>query len=182
MEQKDYILEIITVLVKEKIHLRGLAKIIDVNHMMIVRKMKQLLNENIVDFKQEGKNKVFFLKKTIEARTKIFMMENYKLQRLIKRHPTLRKVIERIQEDKRLKLALLFGSYAKGLEKKDSDVDIYLETKNKEIKKELGRLDSRLSIKIGKYNKDDNLIKEINKNHVIIKGVEFFYEKNKFFN
>ena len=42
-------------------------------------------------------------------------------------------------------------------------------------------LDSKLSIKIGKYDKNNNLIKEIEKNHVIIKGVDEYYEKNKFF-
>ena len=43
------------------------------------------------------------------------------------------------------------------------------------------KINSRLSIKIGKYNKDNLLIKEIEKNHVIIKGVEIFYEKYKIF-
>jgi len=80
-----------------------------------------------------------------------------------------------------IKLAILFGSYSKGLAKQDSDTDIYIETDNKKIKKELESIDSRLSIKIGEFSADNLLIKEIIKNHVIIKGVEDYYEKTKLF-
>ena len=41
--------------------------------------------------------------------------------------------------------------------------------------------DTKLSIKIGKYDKSNLLIKEILKNHIIIIGVERYYEKNRFF-
>lgn len=78
-------------------------------------------------------------------------------------------------------MGVFFGSYAKGLAKKDSDIDIYVETTDKKIKQDLELLDSRLSVKIGKYNRENLLIKEIEKNHVIIKGVEEYYEKTQFF-
>ena len=61
-----------------------------------------------------------------------------------------------------------------------SDIDIFVETEKREIKKELELINSRLSIKIGKYDKKNLLIKEIEKNHVIIKGGELFYEKFEF--
>src|SRR3989338_1455082 len=82
---------------------------------------------------------------------------------------------------KRIKLAVLFGSYAKGIAKLESDIDIYIDTANKTIKGELSLINSKLSIKIGDYNKSNLLIREIEKNHVILKGVEEYYEKNKFF-
>ncbi len=181
MEQKDYRLEIVNILLKEKDHVRKIAKRLNINHMMITRKLKELLKENAVDFKKEGKNKVYFLKKTIEAKTYSFITEEYILLKTIKKYPQLRKIIEKIQKNKNIKLAILFGSYAKGLAKKDSDIDLFIETKNKKIKKELSLIDSKLSIKIGTYNKKNNLIKEINKNHVIIKGIERYYEKNQLF-
>ena len=68
MEQKNYILEIIDSLLKKKSHARELAKKIQTNHTTIIRKIKELAKENVADFSQEGKNKVFFLKKTIESR------------------------------------------------------------------------------------------------------------------
>ena len=39
-------------------------------------------------------------------------------------------------------------------------------------------LDARVSVKLGKYDSNNILIKEIEKNHVIIKGVEEYYQKN----
>jgi len=185
MEQKDYKedyrLEIIDILLKERMHVRGIAKKLGVNHMIISRKMQELFNGNVVDFRQEGKNKVFLIKGTEEARNYIFITEQYKLIKVLKKYPLLRDIIKKIQKDKRIKLAILFGSYARGLADKKSDIDVFIESINRNVKKELSLLDSKLSIKIGKYDKNNNLIKEIEKNHVIIKGVDEYYEKNKFF-
>jgi len=56
MEQKDYSLEVVKVLSAGKNHVRGIAKILGVNHMMVVRKMKILLDRNVVDFEMQGRN------------------------------------------------------------------------------------------------------------------------------
>jgi predicted nucleotidyltransferase len=181
MEQKDYKLEIIIALLQERGHVRGIANRLGTNHMIISRKIKELSKENVLDFVQEGKNKTYFLKKTAEARALIFMAENYKILQAIEKYPRLRRIIEKIQKDKQIHLALLFGSYAKGTASKDSDVDIYIETKDENLKKQLKMFDSKLSIKIGDYESQSLLIKEIEDNHITIKGIEYFYEKNKFF-
>ncbi|MBI4447428.1 nucleotidyltransferase domain-containing protein, partial [Candidatus Woesearchaeota archaeon] len=80
-----------------------------------------------------------------------------------------------------IRLAILFGSYAKGTANKESDIDIYIDTKDANLKEEVELISSKISVKIGKYNKESLLIKEIEKAHVIIKGVELYYEKNKLF-
>lgn len=181
MEQKDYNMEIVLALLKGRIHLREIAKRIGTNPMMVIRKMRLLVKGNIVDFAQEGKNKAYFLKTTAEAKAYVFMAEKYALLAALRKYPELRGITDKINADKRIELAILFGSYAKSIPKKDSDIDIYIETENSNIKRELHLFDSKLSIKIGKYNKDNLLIREIDKNHVILKGVECYYEKNKFF-
>jgi len=181
MEQKDYKMEIINELLRDDNHIRSMAKNINTNHMNIIRRIKELSKENVVDYKEFGKNKTYFLKKTVESKNYIFSAENYKLNRILKKYPELRSIIEKIQNDKRIRLAILFGSYAKGLVKQDSDIDIFIETNNKKIKNDISLIDLKLSIKIGKYNKSNLLIKEIEKNHVIIKGVEYYYERNQFF-
>jgi len=181
MEQKDYKLEIIGELLKNENHVRRIAKNLNINHMCIARKIKELAKENVVDYKKEGRNKTYFLKKTIEAKNYISTAENYRLNQILKKYPHLRGIIGKIQKDSRIKLAILFGSYAKGIAKENSDIDVYIETLNRNIKKELSLFDTRSSIKIGRYNKSSLLIKEIEKNHIIIKGVELYYEKNKIF-
>ena len=82
---------------------------------------------------------------------------------------------------KNIRLALIFGSYAKDIPKEHSDIDVYIETADQRIKKQLEEAHSTLSVKIGKYNSDNYLVKEIQKNHIIIKGLEEYYDKQRFF-
>ncbi len=181
MEQKDYKLEIVNELLRGSKHIREIARSLKTNHMRIIRGISVLEKENVVDYKQEGKNKVYFLKKTIEAKNYVFTTENYKLNKLLIKYPFLRRIIEEIQKNNKIKLAIVFGSYVKGNPKEDSDIDVYIETEDLNLKKEIKKVNTKLSIKIGRYNKSSLLIREIEKNHVIIKGVELYYEKNKFF-
>ncbi len=181
MKQKGYNIEVIEELLMGESHARAIAKAIGTNHMTVSRRLDELLKENVVDFKMEGRNKVFFLKKTLEAREHVFAAERNKLLSIIKKHGNLRYIIESVQNNRNIAMALIFGSYAKGLEEKDSDLDIYIETSNKDVKESVEKLDPKISVKIGKYDRSNLLIKEIEKNHVVIKGVERFYEKNGVF-
>ena|SRR3989338_5735618 len=181
MAHKDYTSELVLDLIKGTNHLRGIARNLRINHMMVARRIKDLITENVVDFRVEGKNKIFFLKKTIEAKNNVFSAESYKLNKLLGKYPSLRQIVENIQADKKIKLAIIFGSYAKGIAKEESDIDLYIDTNDPTAKASLSLLNSKLSVKIGKYNKSSLLIKEIEKNKVIIKGIELYYEKNNFF-
>ncbi len=181
MEQKNYKLEIVNELLGKPQHIRALAIKVGTNHTTIIRKIRELYNENVLDYKEEGKNKTYFLKKTPEAKNYAFMAETYKLNQILKKYPSLRNVLDKTQKNKKIKMAVLFGSYAKGLAKKESDIDIYIDASSLSLRQEIEKINSKLSVKIGKYDKNSPLIKEIEKNHVIIKGVEDFYEKFKFF-
>lgn len=180
MERNNYKLEIIAELLTTTYHTRELARKLKTNHMLIVRKLKDLKEENVVDYTLEGKNKIYSLKKTIEARAYIFMSEEYKRVKTINKYPLLRNIIEKIQKNDKISIALLFGSYAKGIAGRESDIDIYIDTEDDSIKKEVEQISTKLSVKIGSYDESSLLIKEINKNHVIIKGVEAYYAKRKF--
>lgn len=174
MSQISY--SILSVLIKQNIHIRELAKILDSNPMTISREAKKMEEENILDFRQEGKNKVYFIKDSLEAKEQIKSMEHIKLINLISKNNRLRTIVETIKKKKEIQLAIIFGSYAKGTETKNSDIDIYIEGDNKNLKKELELIDSKLNIKTGFFDKNNLLIKEIIKNHVIIKGVDRYYE------
>ena len=157
-------------------HIRGLAKELSTNQTTIARKIKILEENNIIDYKQEGKNKTYHIKETLESQEEILILEHRKLLEIIEKYLRLRKIIEILKENKEIKLAIFFGSYAKRNADKDSDIDIYIETKDKVLKKRIEDIDSKLSVKIGKFDIDTYLAKEIIKHHVIIKGVERFYE------
>jgi predicted nucleotidyltransferase len=181
MEQNCCKYEIVLGLLKSPSHARELAKKLNTNHTNILRKLKELSAESVVDFREEGKNKTYFLKNTIESKNYVFMAEKYKLSGVIRKYPQLRAIIEKIQNQEKIRLAVLFGSYAKGIAKPNSDIDVYVETTDKKLKQSISMINTKLSVKIGKFALSSLLIKEIIKDHVIIKGVEEFYEKAGFF-
>jgi len=181
MKRKSYILLVVQSLLRTPVHVRALAKELHTSQTTIARVLKQLSKENVVDYTVDGRNKTFFLKKSLETKQYILMAENVKLVHTLQIYPRLRGIVESLQKETRTPLILLFGSYAKETATNESDIDIYVETTNSNLKKELSLIDTKISIKIGRYNRNSTLMKEIEKNHVILKGVEHYYEINNFF-
>ena len=178
-KRKDFELEIINVLLKSKTHVRGIAQKLGESHTTILRKLNNLKKENIIDSKTEGRNKIFFLKNNLISKNYIQKAELYKLAKLIEEYPELGIIGEEILQKTDEKLIILFGSYAKGLAKADSDIDIYIETKNRNVKKTIENIHSKINVKIGNFDTKSPLIKEIIKDHIIIRGIEVFYDMLK---
>lgn len=174
-------LDIILVLLKNKSHLREIARLLDESHSTVLRKINSLLKDNILDYKKEGKNKIFFIKNNLKSKNYVYSAEIHKLNQLLKKHPELSVILEDIKKDFPKGMIILFGSYAKGNPKTESDIDLYLETEDSRVKNRLKELNSKLSIKIGEFDTKSLLIKEIIKNHIIIRGLEDFYERTDFF-
>ncbi|MFP4112719.1 MAG: nucleotidyltransferase domain-containing protein [Candidatus Woesearchaeota archaeon] len=175
MSQTSY--SIIECLRKKDNHIRGISKYLGINQMSVLRKLKELEERNIVDYREEGKNKVYFIKESIEAKEFLFILEHEKLIETIEKYPRLRNIVKIIKEKKDIKLSVLFGSYAEKKATFDSDIDLFIETDDPQIKKELELLDSKLSLKTGNLENFSELGQEIIKKHVIFKGFEIFYDK-----
>ncbi len=105
------------------------------------------------------------------------MFKYYKSNKFLSKYKFLRELFSSIQNDKKIKFACIFGSYSKGNETKNSDVDIYIETEDLTLKKKYSKMDSKFSVKIGKWDSANYLIREILDNNVLIKGGEIFYER-----
>ena len=168
-------------LLKGKSHIREIARKLKTNQTSVKRRLDELYKQNIVDYRIEGKNYVYFIKKTLEARSFVIMSESYNLILFLEKYPKLKGVIKKIIEKENIPMAIIFGSYAKGMPNESSDIDLYIESENFDLKKEIELIDSRLSVKIGRYDRENLLIKEIKANHIILKGIEQFYEKNRLF-
>lgn len=176
----NYKYETLLLLLKKEMHQRELSKELKTSLTRVQSILKDLRDINAVDYKESGKNHIYFIKKNIISKSLILNAENYKLMRLLRKYPYLESIFREIIKIYPKEIIILFGSYAKGREKKDSDIDIYINTTNHKIKEEIQKIYDALSIKIGKFNPEDLLIKEIIKNHIIIKGGEKFYENIKF--
>jgi len=179
--EQNLINEIVALLIKEDLHTRAIADQLRSNHATVLRKLRDLTEDNIVDFRMEGKNKVFHLKRTIEGRNAAMIAEIYKQSSIVSKYPVLRGIFQAIQEMPEIPLAILYGSYVKGLATKGSDIDISIETSDSLKKKQLEQRHSSLSVKIGVFDTKDLLIREMMKGHILIKGVEVYYEKTGFF-
>lgn len=173
--------EIFLLLLRGESHLRNIARMLKASHSTVLRKLNILLKNNVLDYKVEGKNKIFFIKNNLQAKNYIFNAERYKLIKLLKKYPHLNIIIDDIIKKTRGKIVILFGSYAKFIAKKDSDIDIYIDTNDEKIKREVESINSKIKVKIGSFDESSLLIKEIIKNHINLKGVEDFYEKAKLF-
>lgn len=177
----NYTYEIILLLLKKEMHGREISKVLETSLTRIQSILIDLRNLNVLDYRTEGKNHIYFIKKNLMSKTFILNSENYKLAKILDKYPELEPIFQDVIQKSKCDIIILFGSYAKGNPKKDSDIDIYLETTNMEIKKNVEKIYDLLSIKIGKFNPENLLVKEIIKNHAIIKGAEKYYEKIKFF-
>ncbi|MGK0209304.1 MAG: putative nucleotidyltransferase [Patescibacteria group bacterium] len=176
MEHKNYKAEIVNNLRNEQNHIRGLAKELGTNQTTIARKVKELEDENVIDYQMKGKNKTYHLKKTIEAMQYLYIVQHYNVIEIVKKYPILRSIIEEIQKEPKIDLAILFGSYAKQTAHNKSDIDIFIQTQSKVIKKQIEQINSKLQVKMGALDNNTILGKEIQKNHIILKGSEQYYE------
>lgn len=173
--------EIILILLNRFMHGRELSKELKIPLTTIQRNLLELKKQNIVRFNQIGRNKAYSISNSLAAYNAVLSAEYYKLSKLIANYPSLEPIIRDIKKVTKSEMVVLFGSYAKLNAKKDSDIDVYIDTNLKQLKEEIKLINSKLSVKIGKFDKHDLLIKEIIKNHVIIKGAETYYEKLKLF-
>src|SRR3989339_576463 len=144
VQNKNIEFEIVLMLINRKSHLREIARLINEPHSTVLRKIK--------------------------ARNYVHLSEIYKLNKLLDKSPQMSIILEDVKNNFSKGMIILFGSYAKGNETKNSDIDIYLETNDNKIKNKIKELNSKLSIKIGEFDLNSLLIKEIIKNHVIIKN------------
>jgi predicted nucleotidyltransferase len=173
--------EIVLLLIRERNHVRSIANILGEANSSISRKLNKLAAENIIDYRSEGKNKVFFVKNNIQAKNYVFSAEKYKFGKLIREYPKLGIIIDGILKKCNERLIILFGSYANFTAGKSSDIDIFVETDSRKVKEDIEKMNSRINVKTGPLDKDSLLVKEIIKNHVILRGEDDFYEKIKFF-
>jgi len=173
--------ELLLQLAKGPSHLRELSRSLDIPHSTLMRRLDILINANVLDFSLIGRNKSFSIKNNLKAKNFLIMAERYKLQKLLDKYPKLSVILDDLLSSTSASLVILFGSYAKFSAKPSSDIDIYIQNICEEDKKKAERVYSSISVKTGPLDLESALIKEIIKNHVILRGEEEFYDKIRFF-
>ncbi len=163
----------------QKLHASGLAKQLKLPQKTVARKLDQLEKKKLLKFERVGKNKYFFFEwDKISSFSLLQIVENYKELKFLTEQPQHSIMINELALNNDL---ILFGSYAKGRAKENSDVDLLiLGKKSKEVELIIRRYPFETNVhfftlahfkKMLKNNQP--LAKEIVKNHI------FFGKKEK---
>lgn len=126
-----------------------------------------------------GKIRTYRLKRTAIATDYLILAERYKTITFFGTHPVVREIAGRMRPSI-FGIAIIFGSYAKGLERKGSDLDLFIvgSYDASVLKNISGLYGIPLSVKSYPWKifekKCDSLINEVLDSHVVIAGSEQF--------
>jgi len=163
----------------KEIYGRQIATKLKMNQKTVANILNRLEKEGILKYSSEGKNKYYSLNK-LNPKTKeiIKILEIARKNIFIEKNNRIKEIFYSL-EKRTLGVLIIFGSYANGTNTKDSDLDVFV-VGNMEDKEDLEEM-HRIRINVikssrEKFNKEDVFIKEVIKNHIILKGVEEFIE------
>lgn len=160
-------------------HVREIQRILNIGLGTVQSVLKLLEKRTVLKSRNVGRSKVYMINKTEISRFYFVMAEVYKATVFIAKNALIREVIEAITPHIR-SIGLVFGSYAKGLEKEGSDIDVFIVGKyDKEKIDEIGKrygLDINIKNYPAKifYNEigKDILITEVLNDHIAFKGID----------
>ncbi len=165
-------------------HIREVQRLLKISPRTAQLLLENLENKGIIESKARGKIKSYKLKINELSKRYIAFVEQYKSIAFMEKNLLVKEIIEKINPFIK-GIGVLFGSYAKGISNKDSDIDIFIvgNYEKEEIKNVSRDFGIEISIKcyplktFEKNIRKDLLIKEVLKNHLIFKNTERFIEK-----
>ncbi len=154
------------------------------NQKSVSNALNKLEDEGFLKSRTAGKNKEFFLNlDNLEyVKNLIMAAEHLRTANFLKKHPLIKEALAKSIHAFE-GIVVIFGSYAKGAQKKDSDLDVFVAgTYNRSDVSKISKL-YNLQISVKNYpanafrralKNKDILINEVLKNHIVIEGVEEF--------
>jgi len=166
----------------KEIYGRELVGKVNLSQKNIALTLDELEGFGILSSKKKGNLRHYFLNKKNPLILKyLVMFELGNSIEFFEIHKKINLIFDKI--DLKADIVCVFGSYAKGLEKEDSDIDLFVAGKFDEEKvKNAGELfNLKISVKRGTMsdfarlmNENNPLINEIIENHVVLSGYERF--------
>jgi len=166
----------------KEIYGRELTGKVNISQKNIALTMEEMESEGILISKTKGTLRHYSLNKSNSLINKYLLLaEVQEAVEFLKKNPKINQFTEKL--DKENKIICIFGSYTKGLQKKNSDLDLFIIGNFNEKKiEEIGEIYGiRASIKGGSMKnfvdslKNKNpLMNEILESHILISGYEEF--------
>lgn len=168
-----------------EIYGRELVKKVNISQKNIALTLEELEKTRILSSKTRGNMRYFFLNKSNLLYKKYLLLAEVENSiEFFKNNSKVGHILNKINKDG--KIICVFGSYAKGIQKKSSDLDLFIVGKfdekviqmvgrdyNLEINIQGGSMSDFVSSLKGK----DSLMNEILENHILISGYEKFIEE-----
>jgi len=168
---------------KREYYVREVEKLLKISPRTSQLILEDLEDKGIIESKARGKIKTYKINPSEFTKRYLVFVEQYKAIAFLEKRLMVKEIIEKITPHIK-GIGIIFGSYVKGLEKKGSDLDIFVagDYNRNEIKKVSRNLGIEISIKcypIKTFEKNlnkDILLKEILKNHIVFVNAEQFIE------
>ncbi|MBU2637874.1 MAG: nucleotidyltransferase domain-containing protein [Nanoarchaeota archaeon] len=162
-------------------HIREIARLLSISPRAAQLALKNLEDKAVIEYKIRGRTKLYSIKQTEAAENYLIMAEHYKAIAFSESHALIAEVIAKIKPHI-TGIGIIFGSYAKGIEKKSSDLDVFVAGRCNipAIKKSGNVYGIDINVKqypIGIFKKSiksDILLQEVLKSHVIFLNSEQF--------
>ncbi len=162
-------------------YIREVEKLLSVSSRTALVTLDKLEKRGILDSKRKGNIKIYSIKKSSVSREFFLLTEQYKKIQFLEGNHLIKEILEKADDFMR-GIVIVFGSYAKGTQKEDSDLDLFVvgeyeEDKIKAVGKKYGTNVNIKSYPVEVFNEeihDDILLKEVTENHILIKGTEAF--------
>lgn len=165
------------------LHVREISRLLHQNVTKTSKLLNELIDNGLVKYKESGRSKIVSLnfEEPLLA-SFVLMSETYKKIKFMETNDIFWEFIKQAEKIDHVYILSIFGSYARGTQTKESDLDILVVT-DREYK---GGMPSYiLPVKIHEIQleqdlfsnalrKKEALLKEILENHVIIKGLDTF--------
>ncbi len=162
-------------------HIREVEKLLMISPRTAQLVLEALEHKGIIASTTKGKTKDYLLKRSTSCQRYMFFAEQYKAITFFEKKLMIKEIIDKISP-LISGIGIIFGSYAKGIEKKHSDLDVFIAGKCDVpgIRKVSELYGVDVSVKcypLRTFEKNvgnDVLLKEILKNHVVFLGLEQF--------
>jgi len=176
------------------INITGIIKKTSTSPNLVIKYINTLVDANVLREERKGgkkKTHIRFLYPNLDQMgIKVFsLVEVEKRIKFLKKYPEFKPIFNQMIElfqDKNVDFALIFGSFARFVAEKDSDLDMLIINKNKNFENELSdiliTLNREYSVKVEtknefkEYLKKKSLHQDILKNHVLIYGENTYLE------
>ncbi|MBI2666748.1 nucleotidyltransferase domain-containing protein [Candidatus Woesearchaeota archaeon] len=171
---------------EEMLSIRAASRKLNMNYKIAYEEIKKLEKEQILSLKKIGNAYLCNYAYAFNEKTLAAELERKKL---LLSNTNFKILAYRFQEVKDpFFITLIFGSYSRGKATKNSDIDLCIITSNQNIEKRVGQIIRTLALPIKAVffspeeflsmlkTTDNNVGKEILKNHVLLQGIEAFYK------